>query len=80
MAEPTEPRGENTPAIFGFFCGLIAIPTAFIIAGILFGAMAVALGRLGLQRSQREGRHRLSWAAIILGVTGILIGISVLVD
>jgi hypothetical protein len=75
MAEPTEPQGANTPAIYGFFCGLIAVPTAFILMGILFGGMAIVLGRIGLQRADREGRRGLAWSAIVLGSVGVVLAL-----
>jgi hypothetical protein len=78
MAEPTEPQGANTQAIYGFFCGLIAVPTAFILIGILFGAMAIVLGRIGLQRSETEGRRGLSLAAIVLGAVGVVLALAIL--
>jgi hypothetical protein len=78
MSEPTEPRGENTPALYGFFCGLIAVPSAFIVAGILFGVIAIVLGRLGLQRPESEGRRGFAWAAIVLGAISIVLGLAVL--
>jgi hypothetical protein len=78
--DPTEPHGGNAPALYGLFCGLIAVPTAFILIGMLFGVLAIVLGRNGLQRSQVEGRRGIAWAAIVTGVAGIVIGLSVLVS
>jgi hypothetical protein len=79
MAEPTEPTGANASALYGFFCGLVSIPTAFIIVGVLFAVMAIVLGRLGMQRADRgEGRRGLAIAAIALGTIGILLTIVVL--
>jgi uncharacterized membrane protein HdeD (DUF308 family) len=76
--EPTEPHGENTAALFGFFCGLIAVPSAFILIGILFGVLAIVLGRRGLQRPESEGRRGMAWAAIVLGAIGIVLGLVTL--
>lgn len=67
-------------ALYGVFCGLIAVPTAFIVIGILFGAMAIVLGRFGLQRSEKEGRRELSWVAIGLGAVSIVLGLAVLIS
>jgi hypothetical protein len=76
--EPTEPHGENTAALYGFFCGLIAVPSAFIVIGVLFGVMAIVLGRFGLQRPADEGRRGFAWAAIVLGAIGIVLALITL--
>jgi hypothetical protein len=74
-----DPTRTNTYALYGVFCGVISIPTAFIVVGVLFGVMAIVLGRLGMRRAERgEGRRGLSIAAIVLGAIGIVLTIAVL--
>jgi hypothetical protein len=80
--DPTSPRDENTPAIYGLFCGVISIPTVFLFGiGALFGVIAILLGRQGLERSKRgDGRRNLSILAIVLGAVSILLLLGWLID
>jgi hypothetical protein len=82
MAEPTSPAGENSPALYSFFCGLIAVPAAFLFGlGVIFGAAALILGRLGLQRANAgEGRRGWAIAGIVLGAIAILLVLGYLID
>jgi hypothetical protein len=35
MANPTKPRDENAHAFYSIFCGVVAVPTAFIFIAVL---------------------------------------------
>jgi len=81
MPDPTEPHDENTAAIYSLFCGVIGVPTAFIYLGVLFGVMAVILGRAGLQGARAgKGRQPIAIAGLALGLASIAIFIAVLVS
>ena len=80
MPEPTTPHDENTAALYSLFCGVIAVPTAFIWVGALFGAMAIILGRAGLRRADAEGRRGMAIAGIVLGVIAIVLMLAVVID
>jgi hypothetical protein len=73
-ADPASARGENTEALYSLFCGVIALPSAFIYIGALFGFAAVALGWRGLERAyQGEGRREMAIAGLALGMVAILL-------
>jgi hypothetical protein len=79
VPEPTEPHDENIAAVYGLFCGVIAVPSAFVFGiGAFFGVMAIILGRGGLRRA-REGARRegASVLAILLGVGAVLLAIGI---
>jgi hypothetical protein len=69
---------ENTSALYGFFCGVISVPTAFLGVGVLFGGAAIVLGRLGLEHG--EGRRGMALAGMAFGVISILLVLSLVVD
>jgi Domain of unknown function (DUF4190) len=73
-ADPASARGENTDAVYSLFCGVLALPSAFIYIGALFGVAAVALGWRGLERAyQGEGRRGMAIAGLALGMIAILL-------
>jgi hypothetical protein len=75
VPEPTAAR-ENSSALYGFFCGLVSLPTAFLGVGVLFGGAAIMLGRLGLQRANAgQGRRGMA-----LGAVSVLLVLAYLVD
>jgi hypothetical protein len=79
MGDPTAPSEGNSFALYSVFCGVIAVPAAFILIGALFGVFAIVLGRLGLQRAHAVGEGaRLAIAGIVLGVIAIVITIAVI--
>jgi hypothetical protein len=76
-SDPTSPRSENTDALYSLFCGVIALPTAFIGIGALFGLAAVILGKRGLERSYAgEGRREIAIGGLALGMISILLVVS----
>jgi hypothetical protein len=77
MQDPTTPRDENTMAVYSVFCGLLAVPTVFLLGfGILFGVLAIVLGRAGLRQANAgQGRRELAIAGIALGIFSILLGL-----
>jgi hypothetical protein len=78
--DPTDPRGENTSALYSLFCGIIALPSAFIGIGALFGVAAVVLGWRGLERAYTgEGRREMAIIGLALGMISILIVASWLI-
>ena len=73
-ADPASSRGDNTDALYSLFCGVIAVPSAFIYIGALFGFAAVALGWRGLERAyQGEGRREMAIGGLALGMIAILL-------
>jgi hypothetical protein len=81
MSEPTTAARENSSALYGLFCGLISVPTAFLGIGVLFGGAAIVLGRLGLERAQGgQGRRGMALAGMAFGVMSILLVVAFLVD
>jgi hypothetical protein len=81
MSEPTTSARENSSALYGFFCGLISVPTAFLGIGVLFGGAAIVLGRLGLERAHDgQGRRGMALAGMAFGVISILLVLAYLVD
>jgi hypothetical protein len=79
MGDPTGPSEGNSFALYSVFCGVIAVPAAFILIGALFGVLAIVLGRLGLQRARIVGQGKgLAIAGIVLGVVATVITIAVL--
>ena len=78
-ADPSTPHDENTPALYSTFCGVVAVPTAFVFIGVFFGVMALILGRAGLRRADAgEGRRGLAGAGLALGVIAIVLEIALL--
>jgi hypothetical protein len=76
-ADPASARGENTDALYSLFCGVIAVPSAFIYIGALFGLAAVALGWRGLERAyQGEGRREMAIGGVALGMIAILLVVT----
>ena len=79
-ADPSSARGENTDALYSLFCGVIALPAAFIYIGALFGVAAVMLGWRGLERAyQGEGRREMAIGGLALGMIAILLVATVLI-
>lgn len=79
-ADPASARGENTEALYSLFCGLIALPTAFIYIGALFGVGAVLLGWRGLERAyEGEGRREMAISGLALGMIAILLAITLVI-
>jgi hypothetical protein len=77
MTDPASSRGENTEALYSLFCGIIAVPTAFIGIGALFGVLAVILGRRGLERAyEGEGRREMAIGGLGLGMIAILLVVT----
>jgi hypothetical protein len=73
-SDPTDARGENTSALYSLFCGIIALPSAFIGIGALFGIAAVVLGWRGLERAYSgEGRREMAIIGLALGMISILL-------
>jgi hypothetical protein len=73
-SDPTDARGENTAALYSLFCGVIALPSAFIGIGALFGVAAVILGWRGLERAYAgEGRREMAIGGLALGMISILL-------
>jgi hypothetical protein len=78
--DPSSARGENTDALYSLFCGVIALPTAFIYLGALFGVAAVMLGWRGLERAyEGEGRREMAIAGLALGMIAILVVVTFLI-
>jgi hypothetical protein len=76
-SDPTSPRGENSEALYSLFCGVIALPTAFIGIGALFGIAAVVLGQRGLERAALgEGRREMAIGGLALGMIAILLVVT----
>jgi hypothetical protein len=72
--DPASARGENTDALYSLFCGVIALPSAFLYIGALFGVAAVVLGWRGLERAyEGEGRREMAIGGIALGMIAILL-------
>jgi hypothetical protein len=72
--DPASSRGENTDALYSLFCGVIALPSAFLYIGALFGVAAVVLGWRGLERAyEGEGRREMAIGGIALGMIAILL-------
>ena len=81
MSERTTAARENSSALYGFFCGMISLPTAFLGVGVLFGGAAIMLGRLGLQRANAgQGRRGMALTGMALGAVSILLVVAYLVD
>jgi hypothetical protein len=81
MSDPASSRGENTEALYSLFCGIIAVPTAFIGIGALFGIVAVVLGQRGLVRAyQGEGRREMAIGGLGLGMIAILLVVTWVID
>jgi hypothetical protein len=81
VSEPTTAARENSSALYGFFCGLISVPTAFLGVGVLFGGAAIMLGRLGLQRANDgQGRRGMALTGMAFGAVSILLVLAYLVD
>jgi hypothetical protein len=81
VSEPTTATRENTSALYGFFCGVISLPTAFLGVGVLFGGAAIMLGRLGLQRANAgQGRRGMALTGMALGAVSVLLVLAYLVD
>jgi hypothetical protein len=79
VGDPTVPSEGNSFALYSVFCGVIAVPAAFILIGALFGVFAIVLGRLGMQRASAVGEgERLAIAGIVLGAIAIVITIAVI--
>ena len=77
--DPASARGENTDALYSLFCGVIALASAFIYIGALFGFAAVALGWRGLERAyQGEGRREMAIGGLALGMIAILLVLTLL--
>jgi hypothetical protein len=56
---------------------VIAVPTAFIGVGALFGVLAVILGRQGLERAYAgEGRREMAIGGLALGMIAILVVVT----
>jgi hypothetical protein len=81
MATPTAPGRENVSALYGFFCGLISVPTAFFGIGVLFGGAAIVLGRLGLVHAGAgQGRRGMALAGMAFGAISIVLVLALIVD
>lgn len=81
MSEPTTSARENSSALYGLFCGLISVPTAFLGVGVLFGGAAIALGRIGLERANDgQGRRGMALAGMVFGAASILLVLAYIVD
>jgi hypothetical protein len=78
--DPSSARGENTDALYSLFCGVIALPSAFIYIGALFGLGAVALGWRGLERAyEGEGRREMAIGGLALGMIAILLVVTIVI-
>jgi hypothetical protein len=79
MVEPPKPADENLLALYGLFCGVVAVPTAFLFGiGAFFGVMAIVLGRAALRpRAPVRERRGLAIAGIVLGIVGILLAVGI---
>jgi hypothetical protein len=77
VSDPASSRGENTEALYSLFCGIIAVPTAFIGIGAVFGIIAVVLGQRGLERAYAgEGRREMAIGGLGLGMIAILLVVT----
>ena len=81
MPDPTDPADENSAALYSLFCGILAIPTAFLFGiGALFGVLAIVLGRAGLQRAaEGQGRQGLAIAGVALGAVAIVLAVAIVI-
>jgi len=72
------PPRRNGPGIASFFLGLLALPAVlFVVPGVLIGALAVALGLIGLGRVKRHEADAsgVATTGLILGIVAVVLGI-----
>ncbi|MGY4647261.1 hypothetical protein [Mycobacterium sp. URHB0021] len=78
---PARPVRENTVGDTALARGILAVITSALLAGLLFGSLAVTLGLAGLDAvaEERATNRKSAIAAVVLGVVAIVISLVSLV-
>ena len=78
---PARTVRENTVGYTALALGILAVITSALLAGLLFGSLAVTLGLAGVDAvaEERATNRKSANAAVVLGVVAIVISLVFLV-